>query len=132
MKLRGTVFALCFAGALALAACGSVIDSPACTADYRYGLTVTVVDSINGAAPASALLLARSGFYSDSVGPYPPQQMLPGAPPELRLSAAGERAGTYAVTVRSQGYRDWVLTGVRVTADQCHVHPVALTARMQR
>ena len=104
----------------------------ACTADYRFGLTVTVVDSVTSAPPASAVLLARSGAFVDSVGPATPVVGSLNGPPVLVLSAAGERPGTYDLTVRAPGYRDWTRTGVEVTADECHVHGVPVTARLRQ
>jgi hypothetical protein len=118
--------------ALLLTGCGSAVFDGPCTANYVFGLTVTVVDSVTGIPPASARLLARSGAYSDSVGPAAPHQYYENGPSVLQLSTAGERKGTYDLTVRAAGYRDWTRTGVKVTADECHVRPVALTARLQR
>lgn len=119
------------AGALLVAGCGP-LTSVACTADFRYGLNVTVVDSVTNAPPASALLVARTGTVVDSVGPVAPQPLVLNGPPTLQLAAAGERPGTYDLTVRAPGYREWTRTGVKVTADECHVRGIALTARLQR
>ena len=123
-----------FAGALLLSGCDSPLeeDFDVCTPNYVMGLNVDVVDSVTTAPPASALLIARSGAFVDSVGPLPSYQAWENGPFVLRLSAAGERAGTYDLTVRSPGYRDWTLMGVKVTADGCHVRPVAVTARLRR
>jgi hypothetical protein len=121
------------AGALILSACGSSLSGGrVCTEDFRYGLNVTVVDSVTNAPPASAVLIARSGAFVDSVGPRTPMQFVQNGPPVLLLSSAGERAGTYDLTVRSPGYRDWTRTGVEVTEDECHVRPITLSARLQK
>jgi hypothetical protein len=120
------------AAAFALTACDRLSLPHACTADFRYGLNVTVVDSLTNTPPASATLIARAGAYVDSVGPRAPLPNGPQGPAVLILSTAGERPGTYDLTVRAPGYRDWTRTGVQVTADECHVHPVALTARLQK
>lgn len=48
------------------------------------------------------------------------------------LVGAGEREGTYTVTVRKAGFIDWERTNVVVTADGCHVRPVAVTGRLER
>ena len=121
------------AGAVILSACSNPLTDgiPVCTDDLRFGLRVTVVDSLTNAPPASAVLLARSGTVVDSVGPATPQPVVQNGPPVLLLFAAGERPGTYDLTVRSPGYRDWTRTGVQVTADECHVLPVEITARLQ-
>src|SRR5882672_9818354 len=53
-------------------------DSPSevvCTDEFRFGLTVTVVDSVTSSPPASAILIARSGTFVDSVGPSVPLQI---------------------------------------------------------
>jgi hypothetical protein len=118
------------AGAVAVAACDSPSMEGPCTPNILFGLQVTVVDSLTNAPPASATLIARTAAEVDSVGPQSPfQPVVPGV--VLVLSAAQERAGTYDLTVRAPGYRDWTRKGVRVTADRCHVRPVALTARLR-
>ncbi len=47
-------------------------------------------------------------------------------------AAAGERAGTYDVTIRRPGYSSFSQTGVVVTKNECHVNPVRLEARLTR
>lgn len=114
---------------LAVAGC-DLLDSSAtiCTANFVFGLVVAVQDSSTGAPAASgAQLIAQDGTWADTVG-FPPSRPDLDAQP---LVSAGERAGSYAVTVRKAGFQDWQRTGVVVTADECHVHPVELTARLQ-
>lgn len=109
-----------------LPACSAVLDPVYCTTDFRFGLAVQVQDSVTGAWIGSgATLVARDGAYVDSVtGPV-------GRPEDAALAAAGERAGTYDLVVRHEGYLPWSRTGVKVEGDECHVHPVTLLARMQ-
>lgn len=114
-------------GVLALAGCDRATQPVACTPSIERGLFVTVVDDVTGAPPSSATLVAQSGEYVDSAGPVAP---LPGS--LLVLSAVPERAGTYDLTVRSPGYPAWTRTGVQVTADQCHVRRVDVTARLRK
>jgi hypothetical protein len=104
------------------------ITGPTCSSQLANGLIVTVVDSATGSPPAEATLTAKSATFTETVGPRQPSQT---TPPVLILSTAPERPGVYAVTVRSPGYRDWTRTGIRVTADECHVKAVKLTARLQ-
>jgi hypothetical protein len=103
--------------------------SPVCTMEYRYGLSVHVKDSLTGAAIASgASLVVRDGAFKDSVSH-------PGGRPELNafpLVTAGERAGTYQISVSKPGYLPWSRSNVRVTANECHVNPVSVTALLQR
>jgi len=115
--------------AFALGACSPSFPL-ACTPNILFGVNVTVVDSLTDAPPSSARLIARSAAYVDSVEAQAPTPLVTGV--LLTLGAAPERAGTYDVTVRSPGYREWTRTGVQVTAEECHVHPVALTARLQK
>jgi hypothetical protein len=103
-----------------------------CTDDFKYGLNITVVDSATGSPPAEATLLASSGAFRDSVGPIEPFQAVGDGPLVLILSTAGERPGVYSVVVRSPGYHDWTRSGIEVTADECHVRPVSVIARLQR
>jgi hypothetical protein len=116
--------------ALAMGAC-DLVDSRdvICTGVFLHGLEVTVQDSMTGAPSASgAQLIARDGAYADTMG-FPPNR--PDLDAQL-LRGAGERPGTYTATVRKAGFVDWVRSGIVVTADDCHVRPVALTARLQR
>ncbi len=115
-------------GCLVLSACSQNSPQPrVCTALFAYGITVTVVDSVTGAPAASgAVLVARDGAYTDSVP-------TPGSWPNTSsVAGAGERAGTYTVTILKPGYKPWTQTGVTVTKDECHVRGVALTAKLQR
>ena len=109
----------------AVAACSPVESD--CTLEYRYGINITVVDSVSGLPPSQATLLATSGTFADSVGPWMP---VGGQP--LILPTAGERTGTYSVRIKSPGYVDWTREGIVVTANQCHVIEVKLTARLQK
>jgi len=116
---------------VAAAAMRGCITGTVCTTQFVYGINITVVDSATADPPSEATLLATSGTFTDSVGPRAPSQWVANGPLVLVLSTAGERAGAYSVTVRSPGYRNWTRTGIRVTANECHVNPVNLTARLQ-
>jgi hypothetical protein len=110
----------------AVACSGST--SPVCTQEFRPGLVVYVKDSVTRAGVASgASLVVREGSYKDSVA-------APNSTPDLdnsTLSAAGERSGTYQVTVLKPGYATWLQSNVRVTSNVCHVNTVTLTALLQ-
>lgn len=114
-------------GALALAGCERAAPLSTCNLPVvLFGLQVIVVDSLTNTSPPSAILIARSGAYVDSVGPRTPDAL-----GWLSLSAAMERSGMYDLTVRAPGYREWTRADVRVTDDGCHVDPVAVTARLR-
>ena len=121
----------CAAGlaCIAIAGCKAEPESaPArviCTMEARAGLTVEVLDSATQApATLGATIIARSATVTDST-PGP-------ATAEGTVGLAYERPGTYTVTVTKPGYRGWSRSGISVTADQCHVHPVKVTALLQR
>jgi hypothetical protein len=94
-----------------------------CTDKYVFGISVSPIDSAT-AAPVSqnVRLIAVSGSYVE----VDSEPFLPGV-----FAAAGERRGTYDLTVEATGYRTWARAGVVVTGDQCHVHPVHLQAALQ-
>jgi hypothetical protein len=110
------------------AACSSP-TSTVCTLEFRPGVAVYVKDSVTGAGVASgASLVVREGSYKDSVA-------APNSRPDLdnyALLAAGERSGTYQVTVLKPGYAAWLQSNVRVTSNRCHVNTVNLTALLQQ
>lgn len=113
--------------AVVLLGCSSSPMEAVCTLEFRYGLVVYVNDSLTNTPVASgASLVVRDGSYKDSVA-------YPAASPDLNalpLASAGERAGTYQVTVTKPGNLPWSMNNVRVTANQCHVNQVKLTARL--
>jgi hypothetical protein len=119
-----------FLGAAAAQGCRNPTEL-VCTDEFRYGLQIIVVDSTTLSPPASATLLARSGTFTDSLGPQTPFLVNNRGVRVLMLWTAGERAGTYDVTVKSPGYRDWVRSGIIVTANDCHVNETSITAKLQ-
>ena len=105
-----------------LTACDS-LQPVACTAIFVYGISVEVVDASSGTGLADgATLTLRSGDYVESA-----TETFNAA----TLVGAGERPGTYDLTVAHEGYHTWIRTGVVVTADECHVRPVALRAELE-
>jgi len=103
-------------------------DGHVCTANIVEGLNVAVRDSVTGiAAGRGAFVGAREGAYSELL------QFLGAVIPTDSLTFVGatERAGTYLITVTKAGYLTWVRTGVKVVADECHVHPVTVDVRLQ-
>jgi len=92
--------------------------------EFRFGLSVQPIDSLTQGPLASAAdIVARDGAFADSVRALAPGQF---------WATAGERPGTYQVTVRAAGYQPWVRSGIVVTSDGCHVKLVVVTARLQR
>ena len=82
------------------------------------GTGVNVTDGAKGTV--------TDGTYVDSLRPA----ALDGAGHVLTLSAADERAGTYAVFVERPGYQAVSMSGVEVRPGECHVHTVVLDLSM--
>jgi hypothetical protein len=101
-----------------------------CTAVAVAGINVQVLDDATGLGLSFNNLWARArdGNFTDSS--MVAFTIAANAPRVFGL--AYERAGTYEVTVRASGYREWKQSNVVVTSDQCHVVPVRLTARLER
>ena len=109
---------------LALAACGRISDFPVdCPDIVPVAVRVAAQDSITGAnVTPGATLVLRDAAYSDSVV----------APPVVTLvGLGGNRAGTYAVTVRQSGYLTWTKTEVKVEEGECGARTVELVARLK-
>jgi len=96
---------------------------PICTMIFVYGLTVEVRDAATGRGiAAGSVVVARDGSYSET--------LVSGPVDSVSVQGAGERAGTYSIIVTRPGYSAWTSPPVTVTADQCHVHPVLVNARL--
>ena len=106
--------------ALLTGACRSPLV--ACNLNLVYGLTIVVTDSATGTplTGAATIVEVRDGAYVDTLPDFGNE-----------YSGAGERPGTYSVTVQRLGYRVWSRDGIRVREDECHVIPVRVTARLQ-
>ena len=107
-----------------LAGCyqSGAVEPILCTAQFVFGLTVTVVDQSTGDPIADeATMTLRAGSYEEIV-----TDSWDGS----TLSGAGERPGTYTITIEHPGYTTWTRTGIEITADDCHVIPVLITAEL--
>jgi hypothetical protein len=101
-----------------------------CTEIAIAAINVKVLDSVSGLGLSFSNLWARArdGTYMDST--LVPFTIAANAPRTFGL--AYEREGTYDVSVRAAGYREWTRSHVVVKRDQCHVIPVSMTAYLQR
>lgn len=83
-----------------------------CTADWRVGLVVEVVDDKTGApaAEGAALEMVEGGYTETQLG----------RPGSKSLGGLNERPGRYELRVRKPGYEDWS-SSVLIQRDQCHV-----------
>ena len=71
---------------------------------------------------AGATMTLSEGDYLESTIGIEDNSVLFGAP---------EREGTYTVSVARSGYHTWVRSNMVVTADECHVQTVSLTAELE-
>jgi hypothetical protein len=106
-----------------LAGCSASTNPVVCTALYAYGVSVRAVDASTG-QPVTAGLTGTlaDGSYRETMQVFPTGELV----------GAGERAGTYLVSVGATGYQSWTQADVRVSADECHVQGVHLDARLTR
>jgi hypothetical protein len=120
--MRPTRFTVALAAALTLLACndGVMGPGPVCTADFRYGLNVTVLDGSGGPAAQGSIGIAKDGSHEETLDIIGAETM----------AGAGERPGTYDITISKTGYMTWSAENVTVAADECHVIPVSLQANL--
>lgn len=127
-------FARGLLGIGALTACSTATEPVICSNEGRYGISVTVRDSVAGTwAGSGALLIVRDerGLVDSTVAYTLPSIPDPFDYARYPLSGAFERAGRFQVTIRQRGYQDWVRNDVVVVAaNACHVATTALAARL--
>ncbi|MBW3535939.1 MAG: carboxypeptidase-like regulatory domain-containing protein [Gemmatimonadetes bacterium] len=117
------ILALC----LLLGACDGPGVGVACTGILVSGIQLTVVDAASGLPPDApeVAAVAIDGDYAH--GRVAPREAVAAGP----IGLVEDRAGTYDVEVAAVGYETWRREDVRITADECHVRPVALEAALE-
>lgn len=94
-----------------------------------FALKITIQDSVTGPAKLDSLVvIASATAYRDSV--YHPTAGSTSAATVEKL--AYNRDGTYAVTIKAFGYRQWSRSGIVVDKPDCLVIPAVFTAKLQR
>lgn len=104
---------------VALMVCGTQcpnIPWPVCTLEFVYGVQVELTDAETGEPVSDATLVLTEGTYTETM-----EEIMPG-----QYVGAGERKGTYDLTVEAEGYNSESRSGIEVDADLCHVIPVRL------
>ena len=118
---RLTVAMFAVAGAFFIACNDAPTDPIVCTEEFRFGLSIRVLDGATGAGAAEgARGTITEGDYVEELQVFGNDGMF----------GAGERAGTYDIRITKQGYEEWTASQVTVTADECHVHTVSLQANL--
>jgi uncharacterized surface anchored protein len=98
----------------------------ACTANFVMGVNVRVIDAATGAAIGGATLTLADGDYTEILTESLSSSI------SGSYYGAGERPGTYTLTVQAAGYQDATLEDIVVVTDECgcHVIPVERTVEM--
>ena len=95
-----------------------------CTDQLVYGLNVIVLDAVTGNPIFQDIeVKAVDGTYQELL------ELVPGL--EYVFVGAGERAGTYVVTITKAGYQTYTSEPIVLTRDECHVIPQSLTVNLQ-
>lgn len=115
-----TASTLATLAALSMLACSDDVLGPVCTGEFRYGLSITVRGASGAPAAEGSVGTAVDGEHEETLQVFGP----------ATLVGAGERPGTYDITITRPGFETWSAEGVTVTADECHVHPVSLEANL--
>ncbi len=87
-----------------------------CTTVFVYGLNVRLTDSESGQPITGATLILTDGDYTETMMETGDGQYV----------GAGERAGTYELTITADSYATETRGMIVITADECHVQPVNL------
>lgn len=110
------------------AGCCGTFDGPICTMQFVYGLTVQVTDENGDPVVGATLTLTEAEYVEVVPGP-------PGSGVELEggtYLGAGERAGTYTLTVESPGFEPVTIENIVIEADECHVISVTREVTLTR
>ena len=110
---------------LLLAACDENPEQRFCTAIAVDALNVTVVDALTRQRICDAVVTARDGAFTAELRGF-------GSGTDCTYSGPTERPGRYEVRITRDGYQAGVRSGITVTADECHVIPVALSVDLIR
>ena len=113
-----------FSTFLVTTSCEDTDDQIVCTTQFVYGLNVIVLDGSTGNPIFQDIeVKAVDGTYQELL------ELVPGL--EYAFVGAGERAGTYVVTITKAGYQTYTSAPIVLTRDECHVIPQSLTVNLQ-
>ena len=113
-----------FSTFLVTTSCEDTDDQIVCTTQFVYGLNVIVLDASTGNPIFRDIeVKAVDGPYQEIL------ELVSGL--EYAFVGAGERAGTYVVTVTKAGYQTYTSAPIILTRDECHVIPQSLTVNLQ-
>ena len=98
-------------------------DQIICTEQYVFGLNITLKDATTSTIITSDVeVVAKDGDYEETL------MTIEGIG---SFFGAGERPGTYIVTVTSANYETFTSDPITLTSDVCHVIPKAFEFLLQ-
>jgi hypothetical protein len=97
--------------------------SELCTTDVRPAIELLLDPVLEDSTLVT--MLVRDGAYEG-------RRIIPIREWRSNATFAGERAGTYVVTVTAPGYETWRMENVRVNDGRCHVSTKTLKVRLVR
>jgi len=116
------LFVTALTAGLSIGDCITIIPDPiVCTDQFVYGITVTVLSEDGGDPITDAVLTLRDGSHTEVMEEVNDGQYV----------GAGERAGSYTLTIEKTGYEDRAIGDLVVTEDECHVIPLSRTYTLQ-
>jgi hypothetical protein len=112
--MRSALLIVPAAAILGASGCG-ILNGLVCTTEFVYGLNVRVTDVETDEVISGATVTITEGEHVEELQEL---ELDPGI-----YRGAGERAGTYQVTVTAEGYAPRTIENVVVEEDECHVIP---------
>lgn len=125
--MHRTRVAVLLAAAAFLGGCAESVETP-CTPDRRLGLGIVVLDDRTGTHLCNAVVVARSGSYSETLTRTSDARVSP-----CLYVGAEERAGIYSIEAQAAGFVPKTLQALTVplAMDSCHVEQVIGTIRLE-
>lgn len=98
-----------------------------CNDEYVYGVRVDLhCPGLNGVEEWSGTVRLTALNYTEELNVFPTPE-----PDRLQAFGAGERPGTYMLTVESSKYKTWQQGGISVSENVCHVNQVTVTVELE-
>ncbi len=122
--MKKLVFLFLLTPLLMTSSCESNEDPIICTLEFVYGLNVVVLDAVTQQPLVDGVqVVAVDGSYREVL------YNLSGV--DNTFFGAGERLGTYTITVTKEGYQTFIAPPIDVPANICHVITQSLTVNLQ-
>lgn len=94
-----------------------------CTLNYVYGLHINLIEkSTTNPISGVVTIIASEGNYEETLENYDSNGSFFGA---------GERQGTYVLTITSANYKTFISEPIIVDGDECHVNTQSRTFELE-